>query len=144
MDMREWLIGFHLVLSSLFLLLGFYILGKSLSGRLRNLDFTRRDDFFSRLYVWFLYLQFFLGLTLYFVYHFMVDTPLSADEKAAGSRFWVISHFSVMIFTLILAQIGRIFINSARDARRKFGYTLFYYGISLIFTIFSAVLSVSR
>lgn len=142
--MREWLIGFHLVLSSLFLLLGFYILGKSLVGRTRNLNFTHRDDQMSRLFVWFLYLQFFLGLTLYFVYHFLVDTPLSADEQAAGSRFWVISHFSVMIFTLILAQIGRIFIRSAKDSRRKFGYHLFYYGIALIFTVFSAVLSISK
>jgi hypothetical protein len=143
-DMREWLIGIHVVISSVFFILGFYIIARSIYGRTKKLNFSLRDDQVSRLFVWFLYLQFILGFILYFVYHFVADAPVDIIENASDSRFWVISHFSVMIFTLILAQIGRIFIKSAKVASSKFSYSLFYYGVALVFSIFSSVLSFYR
>lgn len=137
--MRDWLLGFHSLVSSLFILAGIYILTRSLLAGKKQYTFSDRDEKLSRLYIILLYIQCALGVVLYFQYHFASDTPPSATAGSAGTRFWVISHFSVMFFTLILSQIGRIFIKSSKNSLKKFGYTSFYYGISFIFILISAI-----
>lgn len=139
--MREWLIGMHSVVSSLFILIGVYILIRSLMARTKNYEFTSKDDLLSRIFVILLYMQCLIGLVLYFQFHFGTIAPPNGVERSTGSRFWVISHFSVMFFILILAQIGRLFIKSSKTSKGKFSYSLFYYGVSLLVIILSAILT---
>jgi len=54
--------------------------------------------------------------------------PIEALIKKQNMQFWAIEHFSVMIFTLMIAQIGKFFTSKAITSKDKFKYALFYYG----------------
>ncbi|MCF8378934.1 MAG: hypothetical protein K9H49_05105 [Bacteroidales bacterium] len=95
----------------------------------------------------FLYLQLFTGVFLYFfLKHEMSATGMSLEQAVDQSniRFWVIEHVSLMIFALLISQIGRFFIKQISSDRRKFRAATFYYGMSCLVVIVSAVMAIFR
>lgn len=87
-----------------------------------------------------LYLGLVLGFLLYFI---MEPANKYAIQSAAevnrilSLRFWSIEHFSVMLFALILAQIGKIFTSRSISHHAKFKYAMIYYGAATIATLVS-------
>lgn len=87
-----------------------------------------------------LYLGLILGFILYF---FMEPANKYAIQSVAevnrilSLRFWSIEHFSVMLFALILAQIGKIFTSKSISHHAKFKYAMIYYGAATIATLIS-------
>jgi len=87
-----------------------------------------------------LYLGLILGFLLYF---FMEPANKYAIRTVAdvnrilSLRFWSIEHFSVMLFALILAQIGKIFTNKSLSHHAKYKYAMIYYGAATIATLIS-------
>jgi hypothetical protein len=86
----------------------------------------------------------YLGLLLGIILYFFIDTNqclliLSRDEliNKQNSQFWAVEHFSVMLFTLLIAQIGRYFASKAIISKDKFKYVLFYYGSSTLIIFIS-------
>ncbi len=87
-----------------------------------------------------LYLGLILGFILYFfmepankyVVHSVADV-----NRILALRFWSIEHFSVMLFALILAQIGKIFTSRSISHRAKFKYAMIYYGSATLATLIS-------
>ena len=82
----------------------------------------------------FLYIQCFLGFLLFFVFSDKAQGASSYIEadRQLSLRFWALEHFVVMLFTLILSQIGYIFIIKANSDLNKHKNTMFYYGLSLL------------
>jgi hypothetical protein len=86
----------------------------------------------------------YLGLILGVILYFMLDPEskpgmlsLQEAQENATQRFWAIEHFTIMLFALILSQIGRIFTIKNITDRQKFKYAIFYFGIATLFTFIS-------
>ncbi len=131
--MQSILLSFHAIVSSVFLAVGFILLFRVIRGLTTGRDYMLLDKSLSLVYLTLLYIQLFLGISLYFLRD--ARSEVEAGEGSFG--FWVIQHFSVMIFTLILTQIGRIFIQHNLTSQKKFRNSLFYFGISYLIVLLS-------
>ncbi|RLD78269.1 MAG: hypothetical protein DRJ10_10635, partial [Bacteroidetes bacterium] len=86
----------------------------------------------------------YLGLVLGIILYFFIEPDenigqlsMEQAQEAMSSRFWAIEHFSVMLFALMLAQIGKVFTIKAINSANKFKYALFYYGLATAITFIS-------
>lgn len=145
--MYDVVIGVHYLLSSGFFIIAFIVIIWSISGWLRfkvfSPAFNRLTYFFNLL----LYFQLFTGLFLYIFLTGEIETTGISLEQAVNQsklRFWVIEHVSLMLFALVISQIGRLFIKQISSDRGKFRMATFYYGISLIVVLISAVMAIFR
>jgi hypothetical protein len=140
-------ITFHITVSLLVILMGSYLLYLTIMGLIRKRSYSRYDNLTSYLFLVFLYIQLLSGIILYFFLRNesipLYDNPLEA-VKHASFRYWVIEHFSVMIFTLFLTQVGRLIILNNHQDRKKFINTLFYYGFSFLLAMASAIAGLLR
>jgi hypothetical protein len=136
--MYRFLTHFHIVTSSLFLIVAIAVTARSVAGWSKNLDYTRNDRYLRIAFMILLYLTLIHGIIMYF---FIDPSSKSIDVqgaiKQASMRFWVIEHFYFMTFALILAQIGSIFIQRTKTDKNRFAYAAFYYGTATVITIIS-------
>ena len=145
--MYQTTITVHIIISSLFILLGLVVVVSSLIGWIRNLAYTNVYNQLSRIFLWLLYVQLILGVMLYyFLGSNSGNTSLSHEDALLNRdlRYWVIEHFSVMIFTLALTQLGRLFILNNIHDKQKFKNTAFFYGISYLLIIISSIIGLLR
>ncbi len=109
-----------------------YFLKKELYGR--NCIYLENS------FILLLYLGLILGFILYFFMEptnkYMIHSVADVNRILA-LRFWSIEHFSVMLFALILAQIGKIFTSRSVSHHAKFKYAMIYYGAATIATLTS-------
>ncbi len=131
--MMENLLKTHAILSSLFLTIGFILLFRIIRGLMQARLYKTFDHTLSIVFLATLYIQFLLGVALYFLRD--AEMAINGSENSFG--FWVIQHFSVMVFTLILSQIGQIFIKHNLTDQKKFRNSLFYFGISYFMVLLS-------
>ncbi len=96
--------------------------------------------FLENSFIVLLYLGLILGFILYFFMEpankYVVHSTADVD-RILSLRFWSIEHFSVMLFALILAQIGKIFTNRSVSHHAKFKYAMIYYGSATLATLIS-------
>ncbi len=138
--MYQFLIIFHIVSSTVFVLVAVALSLRSFLGWLNNWTYARFDKVLSYIFMGLLYLTLIHGVIMYF----FIDPSAKSQAmdihqamKQASLRFWVIEHFYVMTFALILSQIGGIFIRKATVDKSRFAYASFYYGISTLITMLS-------
>jgi hypothetical protein len=131
-------INFHVVFSITFSMIAISLTFRSLYGWIRNVDFTKWDNYLGITYLFFLYADLIQGIILYFFLK-RPDEAWSTIQAMEYSsiRFWAIKHFSIMLFVVILSQIGRIFTTRRIDSRKKFKYAFFYYGAATFITLTS-------
>jgi hypothetical protein len=88
-----------------------------------------------------LYLTLVHGIILYFFIDPSSKSPMDIQHamKQASLRFWVVEHFYVMTFALILSQIGGIFIRKTTIDKNRFAYASYYYGIATFITLISMI-----
>jgi hypothetical protein len=86
----------------------------------------------------------YLGLILGFILYFFMEPAnkyvvqsVADVNRILSLRFWSIEHFSVMLFALILAQIGKIFTSKSVSHHAKFKYAMIYYGSATLATLIS-------
>ena len=145
--MYESVIGFHMVVSALFILLGMVTTVWAIRGWSRKASCPRSFLKLSWTFIHVLYLQLITGVVLYF---FLKPEPASAllsMEEAMSQdrlRFWAIEHVSLMLFSLCLAQVGRLVIKQISTDWKKYRAATFYYGISLLMTLVSATMGILR
>jgi len=145
--MYDIIFGIHVFVSSIFILLGFFILFRSIRSWISSRPYTRLDHLGSMGFLSLLYDQFFLGLMLYFFPGPAGRSGELSMEEAQHNynlQFWVIEHFSIMIFALFLSQVGRIFISKSPTDLQKHQKVIFYFGISLLLSLVSAGLGMMR
>jgi hypothetical protein len=139
--MYKTLILIHVFTSALFVMVALAVTTRSLIGYQKRLAYTTADRVLALLFISLLYVTLVNGVIMYF----FIDPLLksSADIqlalKRASMRFWVVEHFYVMTFALILSQIGGIFVRKTTMDRNRFGYASFYYGLATCITIISMV-----
>ena len=141
--MYEIFINIHIWTSSLFVIIAIALCYRSVYGCFKNKKYTKTDNIIELLFLAFLYLGLILGLILYFFLRPENNPRIVTVEDAihfSDLRFWAVEHFSVMIFALLIAQIGRIFSVKSIYDKDKFKYSSFYYGIASLFTFSSTVI----
>lgn len=146
--MYDAVINFHIIISSCFILAGLLLLPLSLMAWLRGrVDRERLFRRVSGVFLALLYVQFVTGLALYFFLKPDLYARMSSLEEAMEKstlRFWAIEHVSLMIFALILSQIGWLFIRELDDRKRKYRAATFYYGFSFMVVLVSAAMAILR
>ena len=137
--MYETLINIHITASILFSITAIALCSYSAKAFITKTDFTKTHIFLENTFILLLYFGLILGIILYFFIHPDENMPITVEQaqKAMNARFWSIEHFSVMLFALMLAQIGKIFTVRATNPKDKLKYALFYYGTATTITFIS-------
>ena len=137
--MYKTLVTLHIITSAIFLVIALTLTFRSIVRWSKSMDYTKTDKYLRTAFMVLLYLTLIHGIIMYF---FVDPSSKSAFDiehaiKRSSLRFWVIEHFYVMTFALILSQIGGVFIRKTTIDKARFGYTSFYYGIATFITIMS-------
>jgi heme A synthase len=145
--MYEVVIKLHYVVSAIFIILALVTTVWALIGWVKDLPCPRSFLRLSWVFIHFLYIQFLTGITLYFFLKPEADLSLLTMEEALehnSTRFWGIEHVSLMLFALILSQVGRLIIKQISNDRKKYRAATFYYGISLLVVMSSAFMAIFK
>ena len=146
--MYESVITFHIIVSSCFILTGAVLLSLTILGWLRGKQNRERLFVrFSGIFLSLLYIQFVTGLGLYFFLKPDLSASRNTLEEAmdqSALRFWAIEHVSLMIFALILSQIGWLFIRELQPGKKKYRAASLYYGTSFLVVLISAAMAIFR
>ncbi len=129
----------HVSTSVMFLLLAIYLFFRSFHACFSNREYTVADKKLEFVYICLLYLGLALGSIMYFFLHPKSTEIHSISDaiKFSTLRFWAVEHLSIMLFALIMAQIGRVFTNTKIPSKEKFVYSTFYFGIATLTAIIS-------
>ena len=137
--MHHIFITIHVWASILFSIVAVVFVFSLIKGIIHKSDYNRKLLFLENSFIILLYFGLILGISLYFFIPQDNNVVMSMQQaqKAINSRFWSIEHFSVMLFALMLAQIGKIFTVRTTYSHSKFKYAIFYYGSATLITFIS-------
>ncbi len=140
--MHDFLLKIHVGANIVFTLSAILLLFYSVRGLLSGLEYRSFNVYIENTYIAFLYFGLILGIVLYFFADGSNELTNKSIEELKiyyNTRLWAIEHFCVMIFALLIAQIGRIFTKKAISSREQFQFSLFYYGSSTLVIILSVI-----
>lgn len=138
--MHQILVLIHVWSSILFSFIAVILCLYLVKGILTKQEFTKTHIYLENSFIGLLYLGLVLGIILYFFIapdENIGQLSIEQAQEAMSSRFWAIEHFSVMLFALMLAQIGKVFTLKSVNSINKFKYALFYYGSATAITFIS-------
>lgn len=138
--MHQIIVTIHVWSSILFSFIAVILFLFLIKGILSKQEFAKTHIYLENSFIGLLYLGLVLGIILYFFIEPDENLGQLSVEQARqemSSRFWAIEHFSVMLFALMLAQIGKVFTLKAIGSKNKFKYALFYYGSATAITFIS-------
>jgi hypothetical protein len=137
--MYRLLLLIHIITSCIFVIVAVTLTTRSVIGWSKDLQYSKKDKYMAFLFLMLLYITLVNGIIMYFLIDPASKSPadIQLAIKRASLRFWVVEHFYVMTFALILSQIGGIFIRKSTTDRNRFGYAAFYYGIATLITMVS-------
>lgn len=130
----------HIFNSIAFLVIAIWLFIRSVRGIFKNKTYILLDKFLSYGFIICLYLQLIFGLILFTnLESNMGFSYLSADNsmKIVSKRLWPVEHIVLMLFALLIANLGLIISINTKSDKSKYKNTLIYYSISLILISFS-------
>lgn len=125
----------HYIISGAFLLTAIILIIRSVLGIIKKSAYTLIDKILSSALIINLYLQLIFGLILFSNLGSSLGYDyVSADGgvKMVSKRLWPIEHIVLMIFALLIANLGFIFSNKSQESLAKHKRVLIYYCISII------------
>lgn len=130
----------HMFISVTFLIIAIWLFIRSFRGYFYNKTYTNFDKLLSFGFIISFYLQLIFGIILFSnLGSNMEYNYLSADNsiKIVSKRLWPVEHIVLMIFALIIANLGLIITINTKSDISKHKNTIIYYSISLFLIIFS-------
>lgn len=130
----------HYIISSTFVLIAIVLLYRSIVGVLKKKEYKTVDKILSYIFIINLYLQLIFGLILFSNIESSVGYDyVSADGtiKMVSKRFWPIEHIVLMIFALLIANLGFIFSNKIQNGLSKYKKVLTYYSVAILLIAYS-------
>ena len=127
--------GFHTMISITFSIIAVWLLVRSLRGIIKGKPYIALDKYLSYGFIITLYLQLIFGLILFANPESTTGNNLSGVEgalKLASKRFWPIEHIVLMLFALLIANLGLIFSSQSQLDKEKHKKIITYYVIALI------------
>jgi len=135
----------HVTVSIVTLLSGVFAIILAFAHRRKNKEFTKVNKIINKSFVISMYTQLVLGFAMY-TKSWSVTPALENNAIDPGGspqiRFWEIEHVAIMIFALLLVQIGYIFISKTKSPQKKYLLTFWYFGIPLCLMIFTMIMAV--
>jgi len=123
----------HTMISGTLSIIAVWLVIRSLRGIFRNLPYIALDKYLSYGFIIALYLQLIFGLILFANPGDVQGSAGVQDAmKLASKRFWPIEHIVLMLFALLIANLGLIFSSQSRIDKDKHKKVLVYYMIALI------------
>ena len=130
----------HTLTSITFLVIAIWIFIRSFKGIYKDGAYLRLDKILSFGFIISLYIQLIFGLILF--------SNLESDKgfnylsvehsvKIVSKRLWPIEHIVLMLFALLIANLGLIISMNIKSDKNKHKNTLIYYSISLLLIILS-------
>ncbi|MEI6680022.1 MAG: hypothetical protein WCL21_15515 [Mariniphaga sp.] len=130
----------HTLISITFSIVALWLVIRSIRGIRMGTAYRALDKYLSYSFIITLYLQLIFGLILY-------ANPSSAGEnkytgiedalKLASKRFWPIEHIVLMLFALMIANLGLIVSAQTNIDKEKHRKILIYYVVALMMIIIS-------
>ena len=123
----------HTIISGTFALIAAWLVIRSLKGIIHGSPYLMLDKCLSYGFIITLYLQLIFGLILFANPGDVQGSAGVQDAmKLASKRFWPIEHIVLMLFALLIANLGLIFSSQSRIDKDKHKKVLVYYMIALI------------
>lgn len=136
--MYTFLIFLHSWLRWILLILGLIVIIRSYIGWFGDKSYLRSDNRMSVILVSMFHIQLILGLLLYFVFSPIVRSAFQdfgMAMKDSQLRYWAVEHIFIMIFSVVIAQVGRIRIKKAHSAINKHRNAAIYFTLAFILII---------
>ncbi len=133
--MYTFLIFLHSWLRWILLILGLIVIIRSYIAWFGDKSYLKSDNTMSVILVAIFHLQLILGLLLYFVYSPIVRSAFQdfgMAMKDSQLRYWAVEHIFIMLFSIVIAQIGRIRIKKAHSAVNKHRNAAIYFTLAFI------------
>ena len=130
----------HYIISIAFLVIAFVLIYRSIFGLVKKWKYTLLDKILSSAFIINLYLQLIFGLILFSNLGSSLGYDyVSADGgvKVVSKRFWPIEHIVLMIFALLIANLGFIFSSKSQESRAKYKRVLIYYCLAILMIAYS-------
>jgi hypothetical protein len=131
---------FHTFVSATFLLIAIWLFIRTIHGLIKEKPYKRLDKYLSFGFIIGLYLQFIFGLILFSnLLSGMGYSYISADHttKMVSKRLWPVEHIVLMIFALVIANLGLIISLKTKSDQGKRKNILIYYSFALCLILFS-------
>lgn len=129
--LHSWLRWILLIFLTVVIIRSFY-------GWFQHQHFTRGDDRSTVILLSLFHTQLLLGLILYFFLSPITKAAFhdfGAAMKDSYLRYWAVEHFFIMLFAVIIAQIGRLRIKKAHDDLAKFRNAAIYFTLAMVLII---------
>ena len=144
--MRNFLLVIHIVSSLLAFMLTLALVFRSYVALRKKLPLKKIDTTYPLWIVVLLYIQLILGFILFY---YLINDYGANEERIASNgrywmRFWAVEHFTLMIFTVVLAHIGYIYNKNSKTPQLIYKKNRLYYGITFILICLSLLMSVIR
>lgn len=133
--MYTFLIFIHSWLRWILLILGLIVIIKSYIGWFGDKKYLKSDNTMSLILVSLFHIQLILGLLLYFIYSPIVKSAFQdfgMSMKDSQLRYWAVEHIFIMLFSIVIAQIGRMRIKKAHSAINKHRNSAIYFTLAFI------------
>jgi len=123
----------HTMISGTFAIVALMLVIRSIRGIFKGAKYVALDKYLSYGFIITLYLQLIFGLILFANPSDSPGTGAVQDAlKLASKRFWPIEHIVLMLFALLIANLGLIFSSQSRLDSDKHKKVLIYYMIALV------------
>jgi hypothetical protein len=125
----------HTFISITFLVIAVWLFFRSVRGIIKGINYTKTDKLLSFGFIITLYLQLIFGLILFANSGSVADANYPGVEgalKMASKRFWPIEHIVLMLFALLIANLGLILSSQTLVDKEKHKKILIYYVVALI------------
>ncbi len=142
--MRYFIFYTHTAVSFVFFLLTIIIVVKSVIGITKKKHYSKLDKNTTILCLVSLYIQFVLGFAIYFLDNMDINEKSDIINLNSFIRFWTVEHIILMLFAMIIAQIGQIIISKTNNSRAKFKKRLLYFSTVFVFVIFSLFVAIYK
>ena len=139
-DMYSVIKLMHIIISATFLVIAIWTFIRAIRGMVLRKTFKKSDKNLAYAFIIALYLQFIFGLLLFSnLLSSLGYKYMSADHsmKIVSKRLWPVEHIVLMIFAVVIANLGLIIALKSRDDKAKFRNLLFYFLVSLFVIFFS-------
>lgn len=136
--MYHFVLFLHSWLRWILLIFLVIVIIRSFYGWFQNQHFSRGDDRSTLILLALFHTQLLLGLILYFFLSPVTQAAFhdfGTAMKDSYLRYWAVEHVFIMLFSIIIAQIGRIRIKKAHGDKAKFRNGAIYFTLALVLII---------
>ena len=130
----------HVAISLITMVAGIATLSLAYIGYRKGYEYSGWNRLLGRVYIVAIYFQLMLGLFMYYypeIDIIMLEQSRIDPGNSPTIRFWEIEHAAIMVFALILVQIGCVFISKTKSSKKKYQLSFWYYGVPLLLMLFT-------